>query len=270
MHRDKSNGFHVEWDTTQTSYDQKQKSAIQNETYYVPLQVFNPFVWIKKMIAGLKKLFVAIKFHFFRLTYGVFDNVRISWFKVAMVGLILFVFLKKDFKFQFNMRAPGSTTQMAQGQTDEMGIVKVANWTGHITNNDFVSLSELSERNTHAYIKRFAKVAQSEMSKYGVPASIKMAQGLLESQANMHPHTRKTNNHFGQFLATQSYDSAWENWRAHSLFITKSKFRVLLDNGNDVKAWANDLQAAGYSKDPNYSDKLLQLIEMYDLLKLDK
>ncbi|MFK7937701.1 MAG: glucosaminidase domain-containing protein [Saprospiraceae bacterium] len=272
MHRDQANGFHVEWDTKQTDNSQNRKNAIQNETYYVPLHIFNPIEWAKKMVAGLQKLYVASKYQFFQLTGGIFGSVQISWFKVAMVGLILFAFIKKDFRFQINLRAPNAETQMAQGQTDEMGLVKAVSLTSPVAslNIDFISLSEIDDRKVAAYIKRFEKVAKVEMVKYGIPASIKMAQAILESQANMHPRTRKTNNHFGQILATQSYDSAWANWRAHSNFITKSKFKALLDNDTDVKGWAKDLQAAGYSNDPNYSNKLLQIIEKYNLAALDR
>lgn len=270
MQKNQSNGFQSTWNINQNTHVYQQKRTIQNETRYIPVHTINPIVLIKKLVLGLKKLFVAIKFHFFRLTFGVFDKVQIPWFKVGLIALALFIMLKKDLRFQFNMKAPvGGETEMAESRQDEFGMVQAVNWFGSSDKATFVSLNELDQRKVTAYIRRFSSVAQTEMEKYKVPASIKMAQGIIESQANFHPHTRKTNNHFGRPLAHQKYNSAWENWRAHSLLIVKTKYKELLKNGSDIQAWAIGLQELGYSSDPNYAKKLLQIVEDYELTHLD-
>ena len=130
-------------------------------------------------------------------------------------------------------------------------------------------MPQLEERKVQAYIKRFEKVAKVEMEKFGIPASIKMAQGIIESQANAHPNALSMNNHFGQPMATQRYESAWENWRAHSLMISNSKLKDLCGN-KSVKQWAKALQKSGYSTIPNYANELLEVIDTYELNRLDR
>ena len=142
----------------------------------------------------------------------------------------------------------------------------------------------------YTYIKRFADVARTEMEEFGVPASITLAQGLLESQAGKSPLARDANNHFGikcfskkckkghcknfsddhhkDFFRT--YSSAWESFRAHSLFLQKDRYKHLLElQKTDYKNWAVGLKRAGYATDPNYAKKLIRLIENLDLAKYD-
>lgn len=140
------------------------------------------------------------------------------------------------------------------------------------------------------YIERFSEVAQTEMTKYGIPASIILAQGLLESQAGKSPLAKEANNHFGikcfskkckkghcknfsddhhkDFFRT--YASAWESFRAHSLFLQKDRYKHLLElEKTDYKNWAKGLKKAGYATDPNYANKLIRLIENLELNKFD-
>lgn len=141
-----------------------------------------------------------------------------------------------------------------------------------------------------SYIERFSGVAQTEMAKFGIPASITLAQGLLESQAGKSPLAKEANNHFGikcfskkckkghcknfsddhhkDFFRT--YASAWESFRAHSLFLQKDRYKHLLElEKTDYKNWAKGLRKAGYATDPNYANKLIRLIENLELNKFD-
>jgi flagellum-specific peptidoglycan hydrolase FlgJ len=139
-----------------------------------------------------------------------------------------------------------------------------------------------------AYIERFASVAQKEMQKFGIPASIKLAQGLLESQAGKSPLAVKNNNHFGIKCFSKTckkghcsnfsddshkdffrvYTSAWESYRAHSEFLQKDRYKHLQEKKH-YKDWANGLQEAGYATDPQYAEKLIRLIESLDLQQYD-
>ncbi|MEL6925732.1 MAG: glucosaminidase domain-containing protein, partial [Bacteroidota bacterium] len=155
-----------------------------------------------------------------------------------------------------------------------------------------VTKKKKSKPAQEAYIRRFAKVAQQEMKKFGIPASIKLAQGLLESNAGKSPLATKNNNHFGIKCFSRKcqkghcsnfdddshkdffrvYQNSWESYRAHSRFLTKgaryqSLFRL---SPNDHRAWATGLQRAGYATDPQYATKLLELIERYDLTIYDR
>lgn len=143
-----------------------------------------------------------------------------------------------------------------------------------------------------AYLKRFAQVAQMEMKKYGIPASITLAQGLLESNVGESKLATRNNNHFGMKCFSRScskghcsnftddshkdffriYKSAWESFRAHSLLLKRSKrygklFKLRPD---DYKGWARGLKKAGYATDPKYADKLINLIEDLDLHQYDR
>ena len=144
----------------------------------------------------------------------------------------------------------------------------------------------------HAYVLRFQKVAMAEMDKYGIPASITLAQGLLESGAGKSTLARKSNNHFGIKCFSKScskghctnhsddhhkdffriYPSAWSSYRAHSEFLSgKDRYAGLFKlDEQDYKGWAKGLSRAGYATDPEYAEKLVDIIELYRLHRLDK
>ena len=140
----------------------------------------------------------------------------------------------------------------------------------------------------HRYITVFADIAMEEMQEYGIPASITLAQGVLESGAGEGELTRKANNHFGikchDWKGAKVYhddDTAGECFRKystpkfsfqdHSLFLTGRKrytglFKLPKD---DYKGWAKGLRAAGYATDKKYPSKLISIIERYKLYQYD-
>ena len=137
---------------------------------------------------------------------------------------------------------------------------------------------------------RFYFDTVTEMKKFGIPASVKMAQGLLESNAGTSKLATKNNNHFGIKCFSKScgkghcsnfhddhhkdffriYKSAWESWRSHSKMIVSGRYKALLKHGNDYKAWAQDLKELGYATDSRYTEKLVETIEKYQLYHLDQ
>jgi len=141
-----------------------------------------------------------------------------------------------------------------------------------------------------SYVRRFAHVARAEMKKYGIPASITLAQGLLESNSGKSPLASEANNHFGIKCFSKKcgkghcknfsddshkdffrvYPSAWESYRAHSLFLQRNRYKHLKKLGNeDYRSWAVGLKKAGYATDPKYAEKLIGLIEGLDLGRFD-
>ncbi len=139
------------------------------------------------------------------------------------------------------------------------------------------------------YIERFARVAITEMEKYGVPASITLAQALLESDAGASKLALESNNHFGikcrrecldctcrNYADDDKYDmfrvfsTAWESFRTHSRLMHDDRYKHLLQYGNDYRKWAEGLEAAGYATDPQYAEKLIQIIEFFDLFLFDR
>ncbi|HSD14852.1 MAG TPA: glucosaminidase domain-containing protein [Flavobacterium sp.] len=140
------------------------------------------------------------------------------------------------------------------------------------------------------YIEQYKEIAKENMRKHGIPASITLAQGVLESGAGTGVLARKANNHFGIKCHTgwtgesvhhdddaaqecfRKYDQSAESYRDHSLFLTtRSRYANLfrLDKGDYVE-WAKGLRAAGYATDVKYPEKLIGLIERYELYKVDE
>ncbi len=139
------------------------------------------------------------------------------------------------------------------------------------------------------YISTFTPIAQEEARLYNVPASITIAQGLLESNAGASNLARKEHNHFGikcrsqcvgcrcanytddsRFDMFRIFESDAQSFREHSLLLTGSRYRHLLDlPRTDYQNWAYGLKAAGYATDPKYASKLIAIIEALELHKLD-
>ncbi len=142
------------------------------------------------------------------------------------------------------------------------------------------------------YIARFAPVAVAEMHKFGIPASIILAQGLLESNAGDSKLARTTNNHFGIKCFSNRcktghclnfsddshkdffvrYSNIWSSFRAHSSFLKNSRRYAHLFKleSNDYRAWANGLEKAGYATDKKYAEKLIALIQNLQLQAYDQ
>jgi flagellum-specific peptidoglycan hydrolase FlgJ len=139
------------------------------------------------------------------------------------------------------------------------------------------------------YIVQFSEIAMQEMKQYGIPASITLAQGILESGAGRGTLSVRANNHFGIKCHTgwqgdfvhhdddkdqecfRKYVDAKYSYRDHSLFLTtRGRYSSLFDlSQKDYKGWAKGLKKAGYATDPKYPDKLISIIERYQLEDFD-
>ena len=153
-----------------------------------------------------------------------------------------------------------------------------------ITPNANASYAEVVQ----AYIDSYSEIAQEEMLQYGIPASITLSQGILESGAGRGELTGKANNHFGIKChgwegdkvyhdddeaqeCFRKYSDPKYSFRDHSLFLTqRSRYQDLFKlKKDDYKGWAKGLKKAGYATDPKHPDKLIGIIERYDLDKFD-
>ena len=139
------------------------------------------------------------------------------------------------------------------------------------------------------YIATYKEEAVRQMHKYGIPASITLAQGLLESGAGSSQLAIQGNNHFGRKVGGawsgkymlkdddapnekfRVYDSALESYEDHSLFLRKGQRYASLFtlSPTDYKGWAHGLKRAGYATNPNYGPLLINLIERYNLHQYD-
>lgn len=139
------------------------------------------------------------------------------------------------------------------------------------------------------YIDIYKDIAIEEMHKSGIPASITLAQGILESESGNSTLAIRGNNHFGikchnwtgktihkdddaRNECFRKYNSAEESYRDHTSFLKdKSRYSFLFDySSTDYKKWAHGLKKAGYATNPSYPQLLIKLIEDYKLYNYDR
>ena len=140
------------------------------------------------------------------------------------------------------------------------------------------------------YIEKYKKMAIEQMSEYGIPASITMAQALLESDCGRSRLATQANNHFGIKCKSywtgekiyhdddekgecfRKYLSAQASYDDHSIFLDSSpRYDFLFElDPKDYIGWAKGLKKAGYATNPQYAERLITLIEKYELYKLDE
>lgn len=143
---------------------------------------------------------------------------------------------------------------------------------------------------TLKYIRKYAPIAVREMHKYKIPASITLAQGILESGNGRSGLARKSNNHFGikchkgwrgqrvyhdddeKGECFRKYTYVATSYRDHSKFLSSRKrYRFLFKyNKKNYKAWAKGLKKAGYATDRKYPKKLIKIVKDYRLYEFDK
>lgn len=140
-----------------------------------------------------------------------------------------------------------------------------------------------------SYVDDFKDIAKGNMKTYGIPASIILAQGILESGAGRGDLAKTANNHFGIKCHTgwtgesvrhdddadqecfRKYKDPSESYKDHALFLTgRSRYASLFElDKDDYEAWAKGLRKAGYATDPKYPEKLISYIERYNLHQYD-
>ena len=140
-----------------------------------------------------------------------------------------------------------------------------------------------------SYIEKYKEVAKESMINSGIPASITLGQALLESGAGTGPLSAQANNHFGikchkewtgasirytddeENECFRKYEDPSQSYKDHSYFLTsRPRYAELFEfQKDDYKSWAYGLKAAGYATDSKYPDKLIALIEKYQLNKFD-
>lgn len=139
------------------------------------------------------------------------------------------------------------------------------------------------------YINQYRDLAIEQMLKFNIPASITLAQGLLESGAGYSELATKGNNHFGIKChgwtgrktyhdddeaqeCFRAYNNVYESYEDHSLLLSRQpRYRSLFSlDGDDYKGWAHGLKKCGYATSPTYAQKLIGIIELYKLQQYDK
>lgn len=188
-----------------------------------------------------------------------------------------------------------TSTKKKEATTAKAVVVQTPNHSAQDKKNgteiDLVATSNVRtyEEEIKLYITNFNEIAKQNMKLHGVPASITLAQGILESGAGKGKLALSANNHFGikchkgwtgdsvkhdddaEQECFRKYEQPQESYKDHSLFLTsRPRYASLfkLDKG-DYQSWAKGLKAAGYATDVKYPDKLIGLIERFELYKFD-
>lgn len=150
------------------------------------------------------------------------------------------------------------------------------------------SHAQYTESDIYNYIERYSSLAVQKMQVHGIPASITLAQGILESGAGTSKLAVKANNHFGikchsnwtgevyyqnddaENECFRKYDNPETSYEDHSEFLKAKRYERLFTYGKtDYKAWARGLKDCGYATNPQYPERLITLIEKYRLGRFD-
>lgn len=148
-----------------------------------------------------------------------------------------------------------------------------------------VAFGQSKKTATENYILQYRNIAIENEKQYGIPASITLAQGIIESGSGRSSLAKESNNHFGIKCHSswkgkrtykdddnkndcfRVYDNAEESFTDHSIFLTKNKrYSSLFQlDKTDYKSWAKGLKQCGYATNPNYANLLIDIIELYEL-----
>jgi flagellum-specific peptidoglycan hydrolase FlgJ len=251
----------------------------------------------------------AMKTGLINIRNGVSRFARENWFKLLLVGIALYVFFQRDLSFQVQLRSPlyPDTGEDPPAQVEQKGrrekmtqrSGKVAESpTGHRDLFDLSSafnspwkkdvlmeqLESVSEEQKIAYLKRFARVALTEQKKFGVPASITLANALLHSAAGTTGWSVTGNNHFAlpctenwqgqsgsyEGKCLRHFENAWASFREHSLVLSREmKEDLPFGQSSGYQNWAEALANSLYSGEKGTAKHLIALIERYKLYELD-
>ena len=196
--------------------------------------------------------------------------------KKLFIVTITFIFISCGISRKVIVEKESSNKKKIESKIDSQTITKVEK---NYTNKEKIEF----------YINRYSSVARTEMKAYGIPASITLAQGILESGMGYGRLAKEGNNHFGikchkdwkgdriyhdddkKGECFRVYNDPASSYRDHSLFLkTRSRYDFLFEiKTNNYKAWAKGLKKAGYATDPKYPEKLISLIERFELNKFD-
>lgn len=161
-----------------------------------------------------------------------------------------------------------------------------------IVNCQFLIVNSISAQRPNQaywdYIEKYKGMAQDQMQRHHIPASITLAQGLLESAAGRSELAVRANNHFGIKVGSgwtgpyvvksddrpddrfRKYNNVAESYEDHSLFLKKPRYESLFRlSQTDYKGWAQGLKQCGYATSPTYAQQLINIIENYGLHQYD-
>ncbi len=224
-------------------------------------------------------------------TRFIFSRTDVPWLKLGVVVFLGFAVLKGSASLVGGSAYGGAqyasvdayTSNLTQGIVADDGSLMVSNSMAPAT------VSEMRDADNRLYIKQFAHTAVDEMHRTGIPASVSMAQALVESRAGKGRLARTIQNHFGIKCFSskckrghcrnfeddshkdffREFENPAQSWTAHSSFLQGKHYQSLYKNGKDYKKWAQGLEEKGYATADTYAETLISIIEKYKLNELD-
>ena len=231
------------------------------------------FQLVQAIIITIGKPIMAIRAGFYKVTGGYFSKTNIPWFKITMLLIVSYVLSYKNFNLNLNLNSPPTEN------TPEYTAMSISRSLSPILSASFDDLANKK------YIKQYQQLAIQEMNVFGIPASIKLGQALLESEAGDSFQAKELNNHFNLTCAVgqnsscvetetgsyKAFNDVYDSWRTHSKYLVTNEYATLRQSaGYDYKLWAAGLKKLRYSTDKDYGEKLIGIIEYYELYRFDK
>jgi|GEM_PF-1716709 len=238
--------------------------------------------------ARLSQLFVSLRHKASNTEYippAWMQRFRLTWFRIGLMLLALFVFTQKQVDFTVSVGKEGIAMGQSEGRHSAgktsrtagsaanagLGFLPVSSTSSGTSTSGTTPLkwdvNTLDAASVRAYVNRFEKVAQGEEVKFNIPAPANMALAILFSQAGQSDAAKRNNNHFDPVTNGSYYDNAWSNWRAHSEFLNK-RFPELADNSVNYQQWIAALAKTGYSADRKLADKVMDVVKRFNLDRL--
>lgn len=215
-----------------------------------------------------------------------YRQVTSPWTKLAFLALLAIIATREESSFTISLNGGGflDLTTASIFDADHNESENLARFAA--ANGDWTP----QQQQQLAYVNQYGGIARDQMRSNGIPASITLAQGLLESGTGGSTLATRNNNHFGiKCFSTRCkkghcsnhsddshkdffriYKNPEESYLAHGKFLQQERYRKLFDlRKNDYRGWAKELSRAGYATDPRYADKLIRLIESLQLHRYD-
>jgi len=230
-------------------------------------------------------------------TQRIWAYVKKRWFQLLVLGLVLFVLLKKDLSFQVQLNTPLEEEQPVQPVQPEKYSVRMEKAEEQPAGGNKLGLSsrpeadyarfdmleavrELDPAEVEGFLERFAHVARAEEKKFGIPAAVTLGHALLISKAGTSMLTAETHNYFAlpctpdwkgprasyDGSCLRKYPNAWTSFRDHSLFITTGPHADLQQYaGGSLQDWLSALEGRGIGQIPDYGRQMRAVVQAFRL-----
>ncbi len=246
---------------------------------------------LHQLIISLRKPMIALKYLLFQWVKRLIPLAkRLPWVKIGLLALPISVLLLEDTQINFTSKNPVFIFSDKDDERTARAVAQNVSLTGY--DNPYAPAAPMSlrDRKVRDFVKSYGAMAVEEMHFSGVPASITMAQALVESRCGESKLATKNNNYFGIKCFSKKcgkghctnatddhhkdffrkYKTVGDSFRHHSQLLTQGRYKKLHRHGNDYIKWAKGLRKVGYATDKTYDQKLIQIIESYKLYNLDK